>query len=265
MSYHVKKRVLRIFETYHRPEFIGIDPLTAVRVFADPADREFGGLIASMLSYGRVETIIRNVRNIFARINNAPARFVLGTTLAEKRRTLLGFKHRFNDGDDIAVLLHGIAAICRQDGSMEPFIFEALAQSQTGMRGALERLSDTARKHAAETSGNLTAGSSFLLPSPAAGSACKRLNMFMRWMARPDDGIDLGVWRSIPPSALIMPVDTHISRICRKEGMTMRKGADWQMAEEITAYLRLIDPDDPVRFDFSLCRAGMVNLRKETA
>jgi len=265
MSYRVKKRVLRIFGPYHSPEFIGIDPLTTVRVFADPADREFGGLIAAMLSYGRVETIIRNVQELFARINNAPAGFVLTTTLAEKRRMLLGFRHRFNDGDDIAALLHGIAAICRRSGSMEPFMFEALAQSQRGMRGALERLSDTARKHAAAIAGDLTAGANFLLPSPAAGSACKRLNMFMRWMVRPDDGIDLGVWKSISPSVLIMPVDTHISRICRKEGMTTRRSADWQMAEEITAYLRLIDPDDPVRFDFSLCRAGMVNLRKEPA
>jgi uncharacterized protein (TIGR02757 family) len=101
----------------------------------------------------------------------------------------------------------------------------------------------------------------FFFPIPAAGSTCKRLNMYLRWMVRPDDGIDLGLWKSVPVSKLMMPVDTHVAALSVKLGITNRETVDWKMAEEITAVLRRIQPGDPVRYDFSLCRAGMVDFR----
>jgi hypothetical protein len=97
----------------------------------------------------------------------------------------------------------------------------------------------------------------FLFPSPASGSACKRLCMFLRWMVRPADGIDLGLWKAIPPRKLIIPVDAHIQRISRFLGLTQRKQADWRMAQEITAALKKFDSDDPVKYDFSLCHIGI--------
>jgi uncharacterized protein (TIGR02757 family) len=97
----------------------------------------------------------------------------------------------------------------------------------------------------------------FFFPSPAAGSACKRLCMYLRWMVRPADGIDLGLWHDIPPAKLVMPVDAHIQRIGRYLRLTSRKQADWRMAREITAALRKLDPDDPVKYDFSLCHLGI--------
>ena len=97
----------------------------------------------------------------------------------------------------------------------------------------------------------------FLFPSPSSGSACKRLCMYLRWMVRPDDGIDLGLWQSIPPAKLLIPVDAHIQRICRMLGFTSRKQADWKMAMEITAALRGLDPLDPVKYDFSICHIGI--------
>lgn len=97
----------------------------------------------------------------------------------------------------------------------------------------------------------------FLFPSPSGGSACKRLCMFLRWVVRPDDGIDLGLWKNVKPSELVIPVDVHISRIARFLGLATRTSADWKMAMEITTSLRLLDPEDPVKYDFSLCHLGI--------
>jgi uncharacterized protein (TIGR02757 family) len=257
-------KISRIYDRFHRPEYLTIDPLVTVRKFRSTADREFGGFIAAVLSYGRVETIIRNVDELFERMSRQPAKFVFSTDFATKRRRLHGFKHRFNDGDDVALLLQAIAGLVGDHGSMEPFFRSALDKSECGMRGALTLFSDAVRERAAAVRPQVAAAGpgsfTFLVPSPAAGGACKRLNMYLRWMVRPDDGIDMGLWKSIAPAELIIPVDTHISTIARVEKMTQRRTADWRMAEEITGRLRRIDPFDPVRFDFSLCRAGMLDL-----
>jgi uncharacterized protein (TIGR02757 family) len=114
-----------------------------------------------------------------------------------------------------------------------------------------------------EAAGGRERSYEYLLPSPANGSACKRINMYFRWMVRPGDGIDRGVWKSVSPAALIVPVDVHVARIGRAWGMTRRATPDWRMAEEITASLREVDPSDPVRFDFALCRYGMVGAERK--
>ncbi len=265
----LERKINHIYDRFHRPEYLTMDPLVTVRRFRTAADREFGGFIAAVLSYGRVETIIRNVDELFERMLRQPAKFVFSTDFATKRRRLHGFKHRFNDGDDVALLLQAIAGLVGDHGSMEPFFRTALDKSECGMRGALTLFSDAMRRGAAAIQPPVAAavpGSfTFLVPSPAAGGACKRLNMYLRWMVRPDDGIDMGLWKSIAPAELIIPVDTHITTIARAEKMTKRRTADWRMAEEITGRLRRIDPFDPVRFDFSLCRAGMFDLRKDAA
>ncbi len=260
----LRKRILSLYEEYHRPEYLSMDPLAVVRKLSAREDREMGGFIASLLSYGRVETINRNVETLFDLMNRRPAEFIFTTDLGAKRRMLAGFRHRFNDGDDIALLLQTIASLSEKTGgSMEPLLRDALDDAGDEMCGALGRFCDKIRRKAAELSTEVKESFFFLLPSPALGSACKRLNMFLRWMVRPDDGIDLGLWKSVPTELLIMPVDTHVANISRRAGITSRRSADWRMAEEITAFLRRIDPLDPVKFDFSICRLGMRNSRKE--
>src|SRR5262249_60689983 len=100
-------------------------------------------------------------------------------------------------------------------------------------------------------------GLDHLLPSPLGPGAAKRLNLFLRWMVRGPDGVDFGIWRSVPPSRLIVPLDTHVGRIARYLGLTRRKELSWKTAEEVTASLRRVDASDPVRYDFALCRHGM--------
>ena len=258
-------RILAIYEQYHRPEFIGLDPLVALQRFSRSEDLEVAGLIAAVLSYGRVETIIRNVECLFDLMENQPAEFIGATSFAEKKRCFKGFRHRFNDGADIALLLQTIGTLIDEYGSIERFF---LSLSDNGTENILHALSAFHRSIMAKAKlrcRTLSRNFRFLVSSPVHGGACKRLNMYLRWMVRPNDGIDLGVWNRVPTAHLMMPVDTHVSAVARRLGLTGRKNCDWKMAEEITAGLRTIDPVDPVRFDFSLCRSGMIAVRKVAA
>jgi uncharacterized protein (TIGR02757 family) len=265
MSIPVKRKILSIYKQYHRPDYIGIDPLTTLRRFTIAGDLEVAGLIAAVLSHGRVETIIRNCEDLFRRIEWQPLSFLRDTDYIMKKKTFRGFKHRFNDGNDIALYLQSVDIIRKSYGSLERFFSEHLKTSEFNIKDVLIVFSETIISHVRNITGRIPRLFPFLTPSPAGGGACKRLNMYLRWMVRPDDGIDRGVWKHIPASHLIMPVDTHIVRIAAQLGLTRRKSADWRMAEEVTGQLRAIDPEDPVRFDFSLCRYGMLELRKGAA
>ena len=261
----IAARIIGIYEKYHRPEYVGIDPLVTLLRFSRPEDLEVAGLVAAALSYGRVETIIRNINEIFTRMEFQPYGFLRTTSLSEKKRCLRTFRHRFNDGNDIALLLEAVKMIIDDSGSVEEFFSDNLRKLQTGIAGAISAFSAAVYALALNCGAPLSDSFKFLIPSPVRGGACKRMNMYLRWMVRHDDGIDRGVWKKVQPAQLVIPVDTHIAAIARKLGMTARTTADWRMAEEITGFLRRIDPFDPVRFDFSLCRSGMLDLRKDAA
>jgi uncharacterized protein (TIGR02757 family) len=253
------------FKTYHRSEYLRTDPLICLQGYSNPADVEIAGLIAAMLAYGRVETIISNVDDLLRRIGPTPADFIRNATFTEISAHLHGFKHRFNDGRDLTALLHAAGGILRRFGSLESFFIRGFKSNDPTIEPALDRFTVSLKKSARRYAPDRASQIGFLLSSPASGSACKRMNMYLRWMIRPRDGIDLGVWSAIPPSKLIMPLDTHVARIARSLGLTRRRNADWTMAVEITAVLRRIAPFDPVRFDFSLCRSGMVEFRRRAA
>jgi uncharacterized protein (TIGR02757 family) len=134
-------------------------------------------------------------------------------------------------------------------------------ENDNQFKGAVTSFTDILKDRGKIHCGN-RASFEYLLPSPQNGSACKRTVLYLRWMIREEDGIDLGVWKSVRPSCLLVPVDTHVAKIARGHGLTKRNSADWKMAEEITAALREFDPDDPVKYDFALCHAGMVDFRR---
>jgi uncharacterized protein (TIGR02757 family) len=261
----LKEFLERQYRLYHRPEYLRLDPLICIRHFSFPADLETAGLVASALAYGRAETIIRNVSDILDRIGTSPAAFATGTTIEEKQRLLRNFKHRFNDGGDIALLLQAAGSIVERHGSLESYFLGRLDPAAPSVKDALCSFVAGIRRQARRIEPNMSRSFDFLLPSPASGSACKRLNMYLRWMVRKNDGIDHGVWKRVPPAKLVMPVDTHVARIARRLKLSRRPAADWTMAEEITARLRVCDPFDPVKYDFSLCRSGMIDFRREAA
>ena len=250
-----------IYAKYHRPKYLGLDPLVCVRQFNSFDNREIAGLLAASLAYGRVEIIVRNINAAINIMGNDPARFVLNTSYKEKLKLFAGFKHRFNDGQDIAALLESVAAVIKKHGSLEKCFDECMKRGDNQLKKALSLFAGILKDNGRARCGDRSSFA-YLLPSPDNGSACKRLVLYLRWMVRADDGIDLGVWTSVPTSCLIVPVDTHVAKIARSYGLTNRKSADWKMAEEITAALREFDQNDPVKYDFSMCHAGMVGIRE---
>ncbi len=253
-----------IYAQYHTPGYLSSDPLLCVRRYRRPEDLEIAGLIASSLAYGRVEQIIRSVDRVFAACGDDIRAFTLQTDFAGKVAALSGVKHRFNTHRDIALLFEAAARILRRFGTLEACFRPERSRRNRGplARDLLHGFVTRLKESVAEATDAASPGFGYLLPSPLAGSACKRLNMYLRWMIRSDDGIDLGVWKKCDASILVMPVDAHIARVAKQLDLTGRASADWVMAEQITARLKKIEPLDPVKYDFSLCRYGMTLFRE---
>ena len=238
------------------------DPLAFVHEYAAADDREVVGLLASSLAYGRVEQIAASLRRLQAVLGDHPSRVVRQRGAEELLRELSGFKHRFTAGEDVAALLIIADGMRARAGSIGAFFAEGYARGE--MRASLSSFVERALALPVSPcyGGAVTddAGVRYLLPSPAGGSACKRLNLYLRWMVRGPDGRDLGLWRdSVDPADLVVPLDTHVARIGRALGLTQRKTPDWKMAAEITASLAQFDPADPVRYDFPLARLGIMD------
>jgi uncharacterized protein (TIGR02757 family) len=238
------------------------DPLSFCHRYRKPEDQEVAGLIASSFAYGNVKIILRNLEQIFISVGSSPRGFVEKFDPDLGARIFTGFKHRFNDSRDLCALLYAIRMMIESSGSIEKFFFNGYDPQKADLSDAMTKFSASILSFDytpvfRTVSPPADSYFSFLFPSPHSGSACKRLCMYLRWMIRPADGIDLGIWRSIPPSKLIIPVDAHIQRICRLLGFTSRKQADWRMADEITAALRKLSPEDPVKYDFSICHLGI--------
>jgi uncharacterized protein (TIGR02757 family) len=238
------------------------DPLSFCHRYQSREDREVVGLISSCFAYGNVKIIRKNLESLFRLMGDSPRLFVERFDPEHGERPFTGFKHRFNDGRDLCALLLACRTMIAEAGSIENWVLRFHDERDEDVTGTLIGFSAAVKRldlSAVFGKGGIPGDSyfPFFFPSPASGSACKRLCMYLRWMVRPDDGIDLGLWKGIPPAKLVIPVDAHIQRICRFLGFTTRRQADWRMAREITARLRELDPADPVKYDFSLCHLGI--------
>lgn len=256
------KELLDALYVSRSPRHLQNDPLSFCHRYPDPRDRELAAVIASSFAYGNVRIILRTLEVVFSAMGSSPRRYVERFTAERGLKEFAGFKHRFNDGRDLCALLLVLRRMLAENGSVERYFMQFHAASATDVGAALNGYCAAVQAmDLAPVFGAAGIPSDsyfrFLFPSPASGSACKRLCMFLRWVVRPDDGIDLGLWRGVLPAQLIIPVDTHISRISRYLGFTSRTAADWRMACEITARLRDFDPVDPVRYDFALAHLGI--------
>ena len=242
---------------------VGFDPVELPRRYADPGDREVAWLFAAALAYGRADLFKPQLERVLAEMAPSPARFCAVLARAPRGGSFAGFRYRFNRPEDLAALAAGIGDVRGRHGGLGERFAALLAQERSAaepLRRALARLSRElreARPAAALLAERGGRGLAHLLPDPDLPGACKRWNLYLRWMVRGPDEVDLGVWRGVPTSALVVPLDTHVARIARYLGLTDRKDMTWRTAEEITASLRRLDPDDPVRFDFALCHLGM--------
>lgn len=238
-----------LYVEYTHRRYVSGDPLEILYRYEDPRDREVAGLVAAVLAYGRAGQIVKSATEALERLGGSPARSVRDARPGRLERALAGFKHRFHTGEDLTALLLGVRRALLKHGSLEKCF-----QGGSGPRDetVLPALCGFVRELNAGADGKRRR----LLPDPAAGSACKRLHLYLRWMVRKDD-VDPGGWDSVPPAGLVVPLDTHMHRIGRTLGAIGRKSADGRAAQEMTRAFRRIRPDDPVRYDFALTRLGI--------
>lgn len=262
----LRARLERLCSLYG-PERAVTDPVQFPRRFRRDDDREAAAFISSALAYGRQAHIAASVGRLLEWLGPSPAGALRRLDPQHAARDLRGFVHRFSSGRDVACLFAILGGLLRRHGSLNEAFLEGYDDSHEDIGLAL---ADFCRRALEVDVGPLApagrvpagAGVRFFFSSPAAGSACKRLNMFLRWMVRRDD-VDLGLWRGVSPSRLVIPLDTHVARVSRELGLSRRRSPDWRMAVEVTAALRRVDPTDPVRFDFALFNWGLHRGRSE--
>ena len=253
----IKRSLARLYDKYNHREFIAPDPLQFVYRYDRPADMEIVGLLSAVLAYGRVTQIERSLEGLLAHLGRHPYDWVC-TFDHKKRRRLADFKHRFTTGSDIADLLELLCGLLRKWDSIEVFFGRGYSDSDdTVIPAQVEFCDGLTATYAANHGGCVSDGIKYLLASPSRGSACKRLNLFLRWMVRCDD-VDTGLWQSIDKTKLIVPVDVHMARLCRILGFYEQKTVTLKSAMRITETLAAIDPADPVKYDFALSRVGIV-------
>lgn len=229
------------------------DPLRFARRYAEKRDREVVAMLSALMAFGRVSIIGARLEVLFSRLGPSPAGRAMNASRDELLQLLGSFKHRTFRGEDIALLVHAMGVLLRRDGGLYVSLERAYEETRD-LRESLGRWTDSLRALAWPE--GATRSARHLLPDPRGPSASKRLNLLLRWVARPDDGIDLGLSR-LPTSALLVPVDVHVHRIARNLGFTARNDASWRTAEEITAVLRTLSSEDPVRYDMALCHLGI--------
>jgi uncharacterized protein (TIGR02757 family) len=253
----VRLALEKLYEKYSHRHLVKPDPLQFVYRYSGRIDREIAAFLASALAYGRVQQIEKSLERLFGRMGSRPSDFVRDFD-ERKRAQLKDFKHRFTTGDDVADLLELLRDALTQSGSLEAYFLRGYKPSDKNVIPALSRFCDClCETHAARHGGRAGGGLMYLLASPARNSACKRLNLFLRWMVR-DDEVDTGLWKSIDKAKLIVPVDVHMGRLCRILALYSRKTVSLSTALEITEGFARIEPADPVKYDFALSRIGIV-------
>jgi len=227
--------------------------------YADPADREVAALLTACLAYGRVDLFGPWIDWALARMAPAPHRFILGFDPEKDGPRFDGFRYRFNRPRDLAAFCLATQRILLGHGSLRACFLSGYAEAAPDVGPALERFVQAFRSQDLRPifpRGRLSRGYRHLFPLPSRGGPCKRLHLFLRWMVRREPP-DFGLWREVSPAKLLIPVDTHVENMSRAVGLTRRKSRTWRMAVEITKRLRLLDPSDPVKYDFALCHKRM--------
>jgi uncharacterized protein (TIGR02757 family) len=237
------------------------DPIQIVRRFSRADDREIVGFIAAALAFGRVSSVLQSIGRVLAVIGPAPAAYIRRFDPRRDGPAFAGIVHRWTREADIVAMLWLLRQMLDRAGSVEGFFLEGYDAGADDIADALDSFSTRAMAldlKAAYGRVPKRPGVCYFFPRPSAGSACKRLNLFLRWMVR-NDALDLGIWTRVSPAKLIVPLDTHVIRVGRCLRLTAYTSPGWRMARDVTASLRRIDPLDPVKYDFSVCHLGMMN------
>jgi uncharacterized protein (TIGR02757 family) len=250
----------QLYRQFNYPES-ATDPIQIVRRYKRPDDVEVVAFCAASLAFGRVASVLQSIERLVAILGERPAEYVRRFDPARDAAAFKGLVHRWTRERDLVALVWLVRQMFERSGSIEGFFLEGYDQSAPDVAGALDSFSARAMTldlKAAYGKVPKRPGVGYFFPSPSKGSACKRLNLFLRWMVR-RDALDLGVWTRVPASKLVVPLDTHVIRVGRCLRLTTYTSPGWKMARDITASLTRIDPVDPVKYDFSICHLGMMN------
>jgi uncharacterized protein (TIGR02757 family) len=245
---NIKIKLENLYRRYNKRIYIHPDPLEFLYSYPDIKNREVVGLIASSLAYGKVKQILKSVSSVLDIMKPSPYRFLMNSNYTSLCNAFEGFTHRFASGPQLAALLWGAKNLIAQFGSLNACFIDNLSPDDKTLIPAMTFFAKT-----------LIAGKNkpgHLVALPEKGSACKRMNLFLRWMVR-KDSVDPGGWADVPLSKLIVPLDTHMHNISLKLGFTSKKQASMQTALEITNSFKKLVPHDPVKYDFSLTRFGI--------
>ncbi|MGE0463493.1 MAG: TIGR02757 family protein [Vicinamibacterales bacterium] len=256
----LKDRLDHLYSAFDLENVVS-DPVWIVRRFRHPADREVVAFCAAALAFGRVQSVLNTIEALVAVMGDHPAEYVRRFEPEVHGAALFPLVHRWTRGVDLVALLWILRQILDRGGSIEGFFAEGMDPDAATVEQALESFSSRAMGlDLAEAYGRVPPkpGVAYFFSRPSTGGACKRLNLFLRWMVR-IDRVDLGLWSRVRPSQLIIPLDTHVIRVGRCLRLTRLTSPGWRMAADITKSLRALDPRDPVRYDFSLCHLGMMS------
>lgn len=244
---------------FNKPDFIENDPISIPHQFNKLQDIEISAFWVAMLSWGQRKTIINKAKELMALMDNAPYDFIINHE-EKDREKLLGFKHRTFQPLDTLYFLEFFQQFYKKHNSLEKAFAKHLTEDMehigTALSGFhktffdLENAPKRTRKHVA---------------TPDRKSTCKRLNMFLRWMVRPDNnGVDFGLWEQIKPKQLLIPYDVHVDRVARRLGLVDRKQNDWKTVLELTGNLKEMCPEDPVKYDFALFGIGVLESKSKS-
>jgi len=247
-----------LIKIYEIPDFIKDDPVQFPHKYKIQQDIEVSGLISTCFAYGSRKKIIETLEYIHEIFNGSPSEFVINFHIDRDAELFKGFVYRYTQERDLILLIYVIGQALKEYGTLEKAFMNGFVADEKNIKQSLTNFVNLLRSYL--PCDEVTCRGLFhLIPSPELGSACKRLNLFLKWMVRKPP-VDLNIWKNIPASKLIIPLDTHVARISRKWELTERKSNDWQTAEEITENLKKFDSADPVKYDFAIFGLGVSGL-----
>jgi uncharacterized protein (TIGR02757 family) len=236
-------------DLYNQPSFIFNDPVCIPHLFTIRQDIEISGFFAAIFAWGNRTTIIQKSKELMTLMDMEPYQFCLHAG-PEQLKRMMTFKHRTFNSTDLFYFIEFLKSHYTGHTTLEVAFTRGGNSIEEMLKGfyhyffSLADIPARTRKHIA---------------TPERNSSCKRLNMFLRWMVRKDDkGVDFGIWETISPAILVCPIDLHVARVARRLGILQRKQTDWKAATELTEYLRTLDREDPVKYDFALFGLGVM-------
>jgi uncharacterized protein (TIGR02757 family) len=238
-------------ELYNTPKFLPNDPLGLVHEFSEQGNQEIIAFLLSTIAWGNRKSIIKSGQKLIEIFDGQPSDFVLNASSRDLKN--LKFVHRTFQNEDLVFFILSLRRLIQKSGTLESHF--SLNPNEVGIKGRIinfrnQFFLEESKEHRSNKH----------LSNPLKGSSSKRINMFLRWMVRPnDEGVDLGLWKNIPLAELCIPLDVHTGNVSRELGFTNRKANDWKTLEEIMGVLRKMDPYDPAKYDFALFGLGVID------